>query len=255
MFWNGIPVLAYHKISNRIGWGITNVPIRFFYNQMRYLYENGYQTITASEIYQTGDTSKKIVISFDDGDVSIFENAFPIMKEFGFVGTVFIITDFVGKPGTWDANPFGIYSYQMSWQQITTLHENGWEIGSHTTKHIDLTSLSNKKLIADLKNSRFKLENTLQTEITSISYPFNRFNERVLEKALHAGYEQGFIMGSSNIPAEKIKKMAIARLGIYLTGSLNSFKRKIKGKSMEFRRQNLISRFSMGSIIWKKIFK
>lgn len=257
LFWKEVPVLAYHKISNHIGWGITNVPVRFFYNQMRFLHKNGFQTIPVSEIPLTNNKnsySKKIAITFDDGDVSVFENAFPIMKTFGFVGNVFIITDYIGKWATWDANPFGVYAKQMDGQQIITLHKNGWEIGSHTTQHIDLTSLSNEQLIKDLKNSKLDLENIIHEEITSISYPFNRFNKRVLVNALQVGYQKGFILGNSKNPEQDLIKMMIPRLGVYLTSSLKSFKRKIDGKSMEFYRQQIISHFAMGSIIWKRYF-
>ncbi|NOZ62479.1 MAG: polysaccharide deacetylase family protein [Calditrichaeota bacterium] len=222
---------------------------------MQFLHKTGFQTISVNDIYsQTAKTGEKLVLTFDDADISVYENAFPIMKKFGFVGTIFVITDFVGKPDTWDANPIGKHSLQMNWQQIRELVENGWSVGSHTVSHRDLTSLSENDLLRELMESKRILENEINANVSVISYPFGRFNCNVAKKTLEAGYDKGFVLGNFSFPDEKIQKMAIPRLGVYLIDFLGAFARKLKGSKFEFLKQNVISRFSVGSILWKRIF-
>ena len=258
LFLRNIPILAYHKITNKIGWGINNVPVRFFYRQMHYLHENGFRTVSVNDFLSGGIAEhayrKKVVLTFDDADVSVYENAFPIMQKFGFTGTLFVITDFVGKKDMWDANPVGRHSSQMDWLQIKELVANGWTVGSHSISHRDLTSLTTTELYGELKGSKEILEKELNIGIKTISYPFNRFNSNVLEKAFEAGYEKGFILGSSHFQSETKPRLAIPRLGIYLIDFMRTFQSKLAGNKFEFFKQNIISRFSYGSVLWKKIF-
>ena len=253
-----IPILTYHKVSNKIGWGVTTVPVRFFYQQMQFLHENGFSSLSladfSNEHFATTDLSRKIIITFDDADLSVYENAFPIMKQFGFVGTVFVITDYVGKADTWDANPFGSYSRLMEWAHLRELVDQGWTIGSHTASHADLTALNEQQLWNELRRSKELLENKLAIEISAISYPFNRFNRRVLAAALRAGYEYGFILGKTRIAEERFQQLLVPRLGVYLFDGGWMFKSKICKNALAFQLQNIISRFSKGSIMWKRLF-
>lgn len=259
MAWQKLPILAYHKITNKIGWGVTSVPIRFFYEQMKYLHDNQYETIAPDQLDELPENSaaeaKKILLTFDDADESVFENAFPIMKKFGFTGTVFVIADFVGKKDLWDAKPFGLHSNHMSWKQLKILLDNGWKIGSHSLSHRDLTSLSEENLTRELRLSKQILEQNLDTEISTISFPFNHFNRKVLGASFAAGYKKGFILGKCKFSNHGLKEMAIPRLAIYLFDFSMSFRRKLQGREFDFRIQNIISNFSLGSILWNKFFK
>ena len=66
------------------------------------------------------------MIMFDDGDIGVYEYAFPVMKERGIPGTFFVITNNIGEPG-W-----------CSWEQLHEMQEAGWTIANHTSNHINL---------------------------------------------------------------------------------------------------------------------
>ena len=105
-----IPVLLYHIIGDPPE-GAKNsesyLSVKRFTSQMSYLQNRGYKTISPDELVEhyTSDKPlprKSVLITFDDGSRSILNNAFPIMKEIGFTGTVFLISDYIGKEIGWD---------------------------------------------------------------------------------------------------------------------------------------------------------
>jgi hypothetical protein len=74
-------------------------------------------------IKETGVVS----IHFDDANVSQYQVAFPLMKEYGFKGIIAVPTYFVGRK---------MDGYEiMTWSEIRRLEREGWEIASHTWKH------------------------------------------------------------------------------------------------------------------------
>lgn len=80
--------------------------------------------------------AKYVVFSFDDGRADTFTNAFPILNKYGFAATVNITTDFINNPHTYK-NFKSAGNMAMTWDEILTLQENGWEIASHAHTHIN----------------------------------------------------------------------------------------------------------------------
>lgn len=77
-----------------------------------------------------------IVFTFDDENHTIYDIAFPIMKEYDFKGTLVVNTGIVNN-----------YPHILTWDQIYEMvFENGWETAGHTLHHIDLVT-SPKPLI------------------------------------------------------------------------------------------------------------
>lgn len=111
-----------------------------------------------------------VSFSFDDGDESIYRNAFHYMREKGIRGTAFITTAWINRPG------------YLADYQIIELFNNGWEIGSHTHTHGKLNDFDIKKLDYELSHSQEKLENLIGDKtgktirIRGFSYPFGGAN-------------------------------------------------------------------------------
>lgn len=78
--------------------------------------------------------SKYVVFSFDDGRLDTFTNAFPVLNKYGFTATVNITTDFINNPHNYK-NFKSAGNMAMTWDEILTLQENGWEIASHAHTH------------------------------------------------------------------------------------------------------------------------
>ena len=165
-----------------------------------------------------GDGSD-IVITFDDGDKTIYEYAFPLLKEYGMKALVFLVTDFVDKQNVWDVSITGKRAVHLAWDEIREMHSYGIEFGSHTMTHRNLTRLDPAGMRKELAGSKMTIEEKLGL-CRCVSYPFNRVDRTVLTMTAQCGYEFGF--GGDGSHALLLKKEAV-----YITDTPRSFGIKI----------------------------
>jgi len=152
-----------------------------FRSQMQYLKDNDYTPITFLHLteyllYNKKIPEKPIVITFDDGLLNQYENAFPVLKEFDFLATFFIY------PGITAHRNF------MNWEQLKEIVASGNEIGSHTIIHYDLTKIDDEILQNELTKSKRVLEEKLGINVYTIAYPNYAENENVQNAVRDAGY-------------------------------------------------------------------
>jgi peptidoglycan/xylan/chitin deacetylase (PgdA/CDA1 family) len=120
-------------------------------------------------------------VTFDDGHVSNFEFALPILQSRGIKAWFFITVGWTGKrPG------------YMNWQELRALHQAGQIIGAHGWTHTLLTHCNTKELHHELVDARLMLEDKLGTSITTMSLPGGRYNQQILTVCQNAGYTQVF---------------------------------------------------------------
>lgn len=81
----------------------------------------------------------------------------------------------------------------VNWQQLQEMAASGMTIGSHTVHHEFLSSISEEEAMAELQNSREKLETQLDTRIESFSYPGGRYNSGTVRSVEEAGYDCAFV--------------------------------------------------------------
>jgi len=185
-----IPILVYHKIQYRKEFGVNSIHPRQFRQQIRSLKERGYQAITFRDIFFGHDLpGKPIMITFDDGYECVFKHAFPILKEENFPAVVFVISGFIGKKNTWDVNLGGLTFRHLDTEQILTLRQSGWEIGSHSVTHRALPYLNTKQIKTEMVASKQSLEKLLKEPIISLAFPFGFSNKRTLRLAYESGYK------------------------------------------------------------------
>ena len=100
-----IPIITFHKVDPVFEWGVTRVTPHQFNRVASFLANEGYKTISLETAYHQQDLpAKPVILTFDDGYESVYENAAPIMDQFGFTGTVFLISKYIGKENHWDVN-------------------------------------------------------------------------------------------------------------------------------------------------------
>jgi peptidoglycan/xylan/chitin deacetylase (PgdA/CDA1 family) len=134
-------------------------------------------------------------VTFDDGHISNFELAFPILHSRGLKAWFFITVGWTGRrPG------------YMGWQELRALHQAGQMVGAHGWTHTLLTQCNEKDLLAELSSARLRLEDKLGASITTMSLPGGRYNRRVLAACQEAGYTQVF----SSIP--RVEPMPLGTL-------------------------------------------
>lgn len=111
---------------------------------------------------------KYLSITFDDGRVDNYEVAFPIMKQYDLVGTIYCTTGYID--GSWQPKSWKSAGKPLSIEQLYVLRQEGWEIALHGDKHItDMDDLSNAltKMNAwgfDAKNYGFSMPNSVSEE-------------------------------------------------------------------------------------------
>jgi peptidoglycan/xylan/chitin deacetylase (PgdA/CDA1 family) len=166
-------------------------------------------------------------------------------------GTVFVVAGSVGGTNTWDVRLSPRRFKHLSWAQISELAEAGFEIGSHTLSHRDLTRLDADSLRRELVDSKRLIEDHIGRPVTSVSYPFGRYSQRVIDEAATAGYERGF----TSSPSDGSDRMAMGRLGVYSIDGRSSLERKLglrPGYRLECIKNTVIAKLSLGTTLVKR---
>lgn len=176
-----LPVLLYHNIID-YGCDITAVSEAQFRSHLQLLRHHGYSScslLEASQMLLNGQNiDKKVLIQFDDAYVDTIEVAAPILQSYGFVASVFIIVDFIGKTNTWDRRIDRKLSH-MDCDDINEWLSLGYEIGSHTKNHHNLIKFSIDELKVELIESKQFLQDEFKQPINCLSYPYGSYNDKV----------------------------------------------------------------------------
>lgn len=189
-----VPILCYHNIKNFSASATADVkaytttPKRFA-EQMKALYDNGYQTISPDALfnYLTHNAPlppKPILLTFDDTRAAQFTLAVAEMNKYHFKGVFFIMTVSIGKPG------------YMTKNQIKKLAQTGHTIGLHTWDHTAVTHYSEADWNTQLIRPRKQLEDLIGKPIDYFSYPFGLWNQNAISKLKAENFKLAFILSS-----------------------------------------------------------
>jgi peptidoglycan/xylan/chitin deacetylase (PgdA/CDA1 family) len=176
----------YHSINYEKN-NPLRVPKAKFAAEMKWLYTNGYHTLSLDELYNAiskgkSVPEKSVVLTFDDGYSDNYRSAFPIIKQYHFKATVFMITSKIDK-----------FLYLKS-DQLKEMDRNGFSVESHTVTHPHLDSLSYKQQYKELTDSKAKLAALLGHSVDYMAYPYGNFNSSAIAAAKKAGYKLCFRM-------------------------------------------------------------
>jgi len=138
-------------------------------------------------------------------------------------------------------------------EQIREMADAGFEIGSHTVNHPDLTRIPKKFVEYELRISKEMLEDKLGRRVDFLSYPFGRFNRYVQQEAERLGYDQAYTLRSHSRRHET-NPFCQTRWGVYLLDSPLSLRIKIdRGRLlwMEDMKGKIINAFAGWTIMLK----
>jgi peptidoglycan/xylan/chitin deacetylase (PgdA/CDA1 family) len=222
-----ISVIAYHKISNKIDFGINAVKVHNFEKHLALLSEKGYKPTTFRRIHLGEPVSEKsIVIAFDDGYEECYINAAPLLLKYNFPAVIFPITKYIGKKNTWE--PFFLQRNfrHLTDKQLRALSDLGFEIGSHGKMHLYLPLLKADALYTEIKDSKISLENLLGEEVTSFCYPYGQYTNKIIDCVKKAGYK--YALAAPRLFFKKQDtNFTITKQSIYATDSLAMTIKKI----------------------------
>ncbi|WP_378951942.1 polysaccharide deacetylase family protein [Pelosinus sp. sgz500959] len=201
-----VPILNYHKVD--VLNHALSISSQEFEEQMEYLYKNGYTAITPDQLmsylkYGKELPTKPILITFDDGYLDNYTNAYPIMKKYGFTATIFIVTNLVGSDPRF-----------MTWDQVREMQQNGIVFGSHTVNHQSLTGLSNEQIMNELTQSREEIARQLGKSPKYFAYPTGTYNPEIEEMVRSVGYKAAFTINYGQVGADS-DLYALERIPIF----------------------------------------
>jgi peptidoglycan/xylan/chitin deacetylase (PgdA/CDA1 family) len=159
---------------------------------MRWLVRLGYTGVSVSEGLQrlrTGTADGCVVLTFDDGYLDNLIHAVPVLAQYGFGATCFIVSDCVGRHNEWDAQWLGVRKPLMDASQLRQWLECGFELGSHTRSHPRLHELTHERAAAEIAGSRVALQALTGAAIEHFCYPYGECNPALAAAVRAAGYQ------------------------------------------------------------------
>lgn len=186
------PILYYHRVQEGLPPSKGVAPPSFA-AQMAVLQRKGYRTISFEDLadfFLAGKPlpRRPLIISFDDGYLDNFTCAYPILKQFGFHATFFLVSGLIGGRSEWEGCRGEDVAPLMSGEQIRMLQGEGFHFGCHTQSHRKLISLPEAEARREVEEGKKKLEDLLQAPVRSFAYPFGDFDDQVLEMIRDAGF-------------------------------------------------------------------
>jgi len=147
------------------------------------------------------DTQRSVMLTFDDGFESCHRIALPVLSKYDVSGLFFIIPKKIGMPGF------------MSHNDIEDLIASGHTLGSHSLNHLDLTSISTATAKTEIETSKKILEARFEVTIDSFSFPFGKYNKKLVEICYDVGYK--YIYTSARGVNKSLDAHYIKRNNIY----------------------------------------
>jgi peptidoglycan/xylan/chitin deacetylase (PgdA/CDA1 family) len=161
-------VLAYHELSSEAAAYQYTLNRRQFEDHVRL-------ACLLGDEGASGD--QPVAISFDDGHISNYTCALPILEKYSYKAIFFVIAGRIGQ-----RNDF------MTWKHLEDLVRRGHRVEAHGWSHVFLTTCNDQELETELKRSKQTIEDRLGTPVSALSAPHGRWNARVLRACGEAGY-------------------------------------------------------------------
>jgi peptidoglycan/xylan/chitin deacetylase (PgdA/CDA1 family) len=181
-----VPILMYHYIrvnpvaTDKVGFGLSVTPDAFA-AQMTYLHDCGAHTVTLLQVMSALGggpplPTRPVVLTFDDGHDDFATQAVPIMRDYGFVGTDFVVPGFMG------------HTSYMTQQQVRQVDALGMVVGAHTVHHVALAHATASVAKAEIDGSKQLLEQLLGHPVLDFAYPYGSYSPQVGQLVQAAGF-------------------------------------------------------------------
>lgn len=128
----------------------------------------------------------KVIFTFDDGTLDQYAVGYPILDKYDYNATLFVITGLINE--TFENRSM------MSWNDVHTMADDGWDIESHSYSHPFLTQISIKDAELELSASKKYLEGQ-GFNVSILAFPYGDYNDEVFSLAKQY---YPFVRGSSD---------------------------------------------------------
>lgn len=206
-------VLMYHAIADRQDADQLAVPEGLFRAQMGWLRELGWRVARldeAARALRAGTLeAPAVAITFDDGYLSTYIRAFPVLQEFGYPATVFLVGGVVGSDGAaFMPREFGP---PLQWEHAREMLRHGIAFGSHSMTHRKLSRLPPAEARREISDSKRLIEDRLSAGIGDFAYPYGAYDAFTPETDRIAR-EEGFETLSTTLAGHNRRPEHVLRL-------------------------------------------
>lgn len=210
-----VMALCYHRFEEKPRDSLAITPAEFE-RQMQALKDEGFTVIGMQQFlaWRRGEKdipAKCAIITIDDGYISGYDTAWPILKKFGYPFTMFVYVNYIGSGGK-----------SISWEQLGEMRDAGVDIQSHSYSHSNLKApgggvdrrtkeMVQKDIQAlgldgwlrkEIVESKQTIEKQLGVKVNAFAYPFGIHSPKAREVIKEAGYEAAFtVYGQRLVPS------------------------------------------------------
>ncbi|MDO4282575.1 MAG: polysaccharide deacetylase family protein [Clostridia bacterium] len=221
-----VPIFMYHFLLDDYGTypDVENfMKPETFEEQLKYITENGYETIFMNEIEDLENYTKPVCLTIDDVFVYFYDNGFPLIKKYNVKVTLCIIYEYINGEN------------YLTTEQIKEMLDSGLvSIESHTMSHEKLTTLSTEEKRRQIIKSKENLESDFGIKVNTLCYPSGDYNNEVIEIAKEAGYQYGIAMtGGTYYSYIHDDLYRIPRIYANRSMTLNEFARYLREANVE----------------------
>jgi peptidoglycan/xylan/chitin deacetylase (PgdA/CDA1 family) len=191
---SGLPILCYHNVApapKEARFRLLYVSPDRFERQLWSLRRLGLRGVSTSEgiaRLSSGTARGCVVLTFDDGYTDTVTTAAPLLKQYGFGATCYVVSGALGTYNRWDAEYLGERKPLMSREQLEQWLAAGMEVGSHSFSHPRLHEVPQDAALYEIAESRTALRNMLGVAVEHFAYPFGQFTGDTVELVRRAGY-------------------------------------------------------------------
>ncbi|NCX93851.1 MAG: polysaccharide deacetylase family protein [Gammaproteobacteria bacterium] len=224
-------ILLYHAVGPR-GWALDAA---LFQAQMEWLSQHC-DVLPLSELLTTHPHSNRVqvAITFDDGYASVFQVAAPILDQLKIPATVYLNTGWIAdheNERRASCAALGHYPEEMFliWDEVKTLVNRGWEMGSHGVNHLKFVELPESQLMEELTVSKQTIETRLNRPCPQFAYTWGLHSKPLMKKLEQAQYRYGIAAHHAPL-SPRDNRWALPRLNIAREYSLQDFKDIVSGR-------------------------
>lgn len=177
-----VPILTYHSLDE--SGSVISVRPADFARQMRALYDQGYQAVSLPELLHVlqdrRNQQRTVAITFDDGFENVYHHAMPVLAEYGFVATVFLVSDYCNRTNDWPGQSAYVPRLPLlRWSQAREMAALGIQFGAHTKTHPNLTGFSGVAAREEIIGSQKAIEDHIQHRVDAFAYPYGAYDSLI----------------------------------------------------------------------------
>lgn len=186
-----VPILLYHNIDGKGPFSIESGALKKQFEMIR---DRGIRVVPLSDLMLRLEDpvpyrQRVMVITFDDGYLSMYSRLLPLAREFNFPITLFVYSD----------NIMTRAKKNLTWRLLREMNRSGIDIQAHSISHVDLTRFSGKndagsqkRLYEEIYLSRRVMELYLRKKIDYYAFPYGRYDLNLIDLAYNSGFKRVF---------------------------------------------------------------